>query len=104
MRRDVWRVEGARPGGTGRWTWERSGDFSSPAAVRVVLHGLDAQRAVADGVEVPVRGSVVECGSFTELTVEGLRLSPAPEPGSATDASPEPARAPGAAPAPAPGA
>ncbi len=67
------RVEGALPGGTGRWTWERSGDFSSPAAVRVVLHGLHAERAVADGVEVPVAGSVITCPPFTELTVEGLR-------------------------------
>jgi len=94
MRRDVWQVEGATPGGTGRWTWERSGDFSSPAAVRVVLHGLDAQRAMADGVEVPVRGGVVECGPFTELTLEGLR--PSPSIGSATRSATAPAPVPGA--------
>jgi len=72
VRRDVLRVEGARPGGTGRCTWERSGDFSSPAVVRVVLHGLHARRAMADGVEVPVSGAVIECPPFAELTLEGL--------------------------------
>jgi alpha-glucosidase len=80
VRHDVVRVEGARPGGTARVTWERTGDFSSPAGVRVVLHGLSAQRAVADGVEVPVSGTVVECPAFSELTVEGLRAAPAPAP------------------------
>jgi len=102
MRRDVLHVEGAIPGGTGRWTWERSGDFSSPAAVRVVLHGLDAQRAVADGVEIPVRGSVVECGPFTELTLEGLH--PTPAKGPATGSGSPTAKGSATAPAPAPGA
>lgn len=73
LRRDVFRVEGARPGATAKWTWERSGDFSSPAVVRVVLHGLCVQRAVADGVEVPVWDNVVECPPFSELTLDGLR-------------------------------
>jgi hypothetical protein len=75
VRHDTLRVEGARPGGTARWTWERTGDFGPPAAVRVVLHGLVAQRAVADGVEVPVSGGVVECAPFAELTMEGLRAA-----------------------------
>ena len=78
-RRDVLRVEGARAGETAHLTWERSGDFSSPAVVRVVLHGLSAARAVADGTEVPVSGPGVECPSFSELTLEGLR--PATPPG-----------------------
>ncbi len=73
VRRDVVRVEEARPGGTARLTWECSGEFPSPAVVRVVLHGLTAARAVADGTEVAVSGLGVECGPFTELTLEGLR-------------------------------
>jgi alpha-glucosidase len=72
-RRDVVRVEGAQPGGTATWTWERSGDYAPPAAMRMVLHGLAAQRASADGVVVAVQGSVIECPPFSELTVEGLR-------------------------------
>jgi alpha-glucosidase len=72
-RRDVLRVEGACSGATARWTWERSGDFPPPEVVRVVLHGLTARRAVADGTEVPVSGTVVECVRFSELTLEGLR-------------------------------
>jgi len=74
-RRDALRVEGACSGGSATWTWDRSGDFSSPDLVRVVLHGLTAQRAVADGTEVPVSGSVVvvDCPPFSELTLEGLR-------------------------------
>jgi hypothetical protein len=71
-RRDQVRVEGARPGATARCTWERSGDFPAPPVVRVVLHGLSATRAVADGVEVPVTGAGVECAAFSELTLEGL--------------------------------
>ncbi len=72
-RRDVVHVEGAQSGGTATWTWDRSGDFPPPEVVRVVLHGLSAARAVADGVEVPVSGGSVECAPFTELTLEGLR-------------------------------
>jgi len=75
-RRDVVRVTGATPGATARVTWERIGDFPPPATVRVVLHGLVAGRASADGVEVPVTGGLVVSGPFTELTMEGL--SPAP--------------------------
>ena len=70
---DTLHVEGARPGTTATLTWARSGDFAPPATVRVVLHGLTAQRAVADGVEVAVSGSAVECAPFSELSLEGLR-------------------------------
>ncbi len=73
IRRDGIGVEGARPGATATITWERAGDFAPPADLRVVLHGLTAQRAVADGVEVPVSGSVVEVAAFSELVLEGLR-------------------------------
>jgi len=73
IRRDVLRVEGARPGATASVTWACSGEFPSPAMVRVVLHGLSAARAVADGTEVAVSGPGVECPPFTELTLEGLR-------------------------------
>jgi alpha-glucosidase len=75
VRHDALRVEGARPGETARVTWDRTGEFAPPAAVRVVLHGLSAHRAVADGVEVPVTGGVVECAPFSELTMEGLRTA-----------------------------
>jgi alpha-glucosidase len=73
VRRDVLRVEGAHPGSTATMTWERSGEFAPPATLRVVVHGLTMERAVADGVEVPVSGSVLECAAFSELTMQGLR-------------------------------
>jgi alpha-glucosidase len=79
VRRDTLRLEGARPGATATMTWERAGDFAPPPALRVVLHGLTMERAVVDGVEVPVSGSVVEAAAFSELTLEGLR--PATPPG-----------------------
>jgi alpha-glucosidase len=72
VRRDTLRVEGARAGESATWTWERSGDFSSPSAVRLVLHGLVAERAVVDGVEIAVSGMAFECPVFSELTLEGL--------------------------------
>jgi hypothetical protein len=72
VRRDALRVEGARPGGTATWRWERSGEFRSPPTVRLVLHGLVADRAVLDGVEIPVSGMAFECPAFSELTLEGL--------------------------------
>jgi len=81
VRRDMVRVEGAVPGGTARWTWETSGDFAQPPLVRVVLHGLVASGASADGVDVAVTGNVVECTPFTELTMQGLRPTP-PRPAS----------------------
>jgi hypothetical protein len=73
VRRDVVRVEGLVRGAIATCTWERSGDFAAPPVVRVVLHGLSAARALADGIEVPVSGATVECGAFSELTLEGLR-------------------------------
>jgi alpha-glucosidase len=80
VRRDELRVEGAVPGGTALVSWERSGDFAPPASVRIVLHGLEAARAVADGTVLAVRGSTVDCPPFAELTLEGLRR-PAPRGG-----------------------
>ena len=80
-RHDAVRVQGALPGATATWTWERSGDFPVPEVVRVVLHGFDARRAVADGVEVRVSGGAVVCPPFTELTFEGLVPVPAPDAG-----------------------
>jgi hypothetical protein len=71
-RRDTVRLEGALPGGTATWSWERTGDFAAPPVVRVVVPGLAARRAEADGVEVPVSGGVVVCPPFTVLTMEGL--------------------------------
>jgi alpha-glucosidase len=73
LRRDLLRLEGARGGETATVTWNRSGDFAPPDVLRVVLHGLAARRAVADGVEVPVSGPMVQCKAFSELTLEGLR-------------------------------
>ncbi len=71
-RHDTVRVAGALPGGTATCTWERTGDFALPEVVRVVLHGFDARRAVADGVEVRVAGGAVVCPPFAELLFEGL--------------------------------
>jgi hypothetical protein len=73
VRRDVLRVVGARPGSTARCSWERRGDFPAPARVRVVVHGMTAERATVDGVEVLPSGTAVDCGPFSELILEGLR-------------------------------
>jgi len=73
VRRDVVRVEGAAAGGRARVVWERFGDFPPPPRVSVVVHGMAAERARADGVDVAVSGGTVECGPFTVLTLEGLR-------------------------------
>jgi len=79
-RHDRLRLEGARPGASATVTWDRAGDYPAPAAARVVVHGLCPERAVADGVEVSVAGGVVECGPFSELTLEGLTTSRRPLP------------------------
>jgi alpha-glucosidase len=75
-RRDTVRVEGAHHGATATCTWQQVGDFPPPAQVGVVLHGLRARRAVADGMEVPVSGAAVICPPFSELTLEGLHTPP----------------------------
>jgi alpha-glucosidase len=72
-RRDTLRVTGAVPGGSAVITWARDGDFPPPAMVRVVMHGLVAEGAIADGDPLVVAGSTVVCGAFTELRLEGLR-------------------------------
>jgi len=77
-RRDDLRLQGARPGGEAVVTWERRGDYDAPRQVRVVVHGLAAERALADGVEVEVRGGAVECAPFDELRLVGISQ---PEPG-----------------------
>jgi len=79
-RHDRLRVEGAMPGESATVTWDRTGDYPAPAVARVVLHGLWPERAVADGVEVPVSGSVVECEPFSVLTLEGLTPARHPAP------------------------
>jgi len=68
------------PGESATVTWDRTGDYPAPAVARVVLHGLWLERAVADGVEVPVSGSVVECEPFSVLTLEGLTPARHPAP------------------------
>jgi alpha-glucosidase len=72
VRRDRVVVEDARPGGTARVRWERSGDFAPPDSVRVVLHGLVAERAAVDGVACDQSGGAITCPPFSELTLEGL--------------------------------
>jgi alpha-glucosidase len=79
LRRDRVRVQGMAAGETARVAWERSGEFAPPTSLRVVMHGLVAERASADGVSVPVTGGIVECGPFSELLLHGL--APAPDPG-----------------------
>jgi alpha-glucosidase len=76
IRRDELRVEGATVDGETVVTWRRSGGYPPPERVRVVVHGLVASRALADGTEVEVRGSAVDCAPFDELRLLGL--SPAP--------------------------
>jgi alpha-glucosidase len=72
-RHDVLELSGALAGGTGILRWQRHGDYPPPERVRVVVHGLCAERALADGRPADVRGPVVECGPFSELRLEGLR-------------------------------
>jgi len=74
VRLDELHLDGALSGGEARFTWRRHGEFEPPARVRVVIHGLVAERALADGVEVEVSGGTVECGPFDELRVGGLSL------------------------------
>ncbi|HYA68862.1 MAG TPA: TIM-barrel domain-containing protein [Acidimicrobiales bacterium] len=72
LRRDDLRLRGARPGGEAVVTWERKGAYDSPRRVRVVVHGLVAGRARADGREVEVHGGTIECAPFDELRLLGL--------------------------------
>jgi len=73
VRHDTMRLTGATTGGSALVTWERQGDFPPPAVVRVVFHGLAAEQATVDGRPVPVAGSSVECGPFSELRLYGVR-------------------------------
>jgi alpha-glucosidase len=75
VRRDALALTVAETGASAV-TWERHGDFPAPALVRVVLHGLVADTATADGVAVTVHGSSVECGPFSELRFYGVRPAP----------------------------
>src|SRR5579872_730050 len=72
-RHDGLELSGARPGGSAVVRWQRRGDYPPPERVRVVVHGLRAERAFADGRPVEARGPAVECGPFAELRLEGLR-------------------------------
>ena len=72
-RADRIEVFGAEAGGSAVVRWHSEGAFARPSRVRVVMHGLAADSARADGVEVEVTGSTVDCGAFEELTLEGLR-------------------------------
>ena len=78
LRRDEIRVVGALAGGEAVVTWRRSGDFPPPERARVVLHGMKADRATADGAgaEVVVHGPIVETGPFEELRLSGLSRAP----------------------------
>ncbi len=72
-RDDALELSDAEPGDDARLRWRRHGAFAPPQRVRVVLHGLHIGSATADGVAVPTRGAVVECGPFDELRLEDLR-------------------------------
>ena len=74
VRHDVLHLRGAVDGGAAVLTWERQGGFPPPSVVRVVLHGLRADGAEADGVTVAVAGSSVECAPFSELRIRGVHL------------------------------
>ncbi|MHB8329048.1 MAG: hypothetical protein ACYDD6_05410 [Acidimicrobiales bacterium] len=76
VRRDRLTLTGAVPGATAVLRWERAGGYPPPAAVRVVLHGLIADTASADGTPVAVHSGTVECGPFSELRIDGLRPAP----------------------------
>jgi alpha-glucosidase len=73
QRRDTLRVRGAVAGEAATVTWEHSGEFPPPDVVRVVVHGLVAETATADGDPVAMTGSSVECGPFSELRLNGVR-------------------------------
>ncbi len=75
VRRDHLRLTAAVPGDTAVLVWTRTGDYPPPDTVRVVLHGLEFDRAEADGTPVEVSGSAVDCPPFTELRLEGLRVT-----------------------------
>jgi hypothetical protein len=78
-RYDEVRLEGACPGSTARCTWVHTGDAPLPPRVRVVLHGIVAERAWTDTGVASVAGSVVDCPAFSELTVDGLRPAASPK-------------------------
>jgi hypothetical protein len=80
VRRDALQMRGAVAGGSMVVTWERQGDFPAPASVRVVVHGLVADGAMADGEPVRVTGSSIECGPFSELRLQGARRAPGSTP------------------------
>jgi len=63
-------------GGEARLTWRRDGPYAAPERVRVVVHGVAAERAVVDGVDVEVRGGTVECGPFEDLRLLGATPVP----------------------------
>lgn len=73
VRRDEFVLSGAAPGATAVLRWRRSGAFPAPERLRVVLHGLEATSATADGIPLEVRGGSVQCAPFEELRLEGLR-------------------------------
>jgi len=73
VRRDQLHLTGAEPAGTAVLRWERQGQYPAPDRVRVVVHGLRVESALADGSPVDVRGGSVECPPFGELTLEGLQ-------------------------------
>jgi len=73
VRHDTLQLRGAVDGATAVFTWERQGDFPSPEAVRVVLHGFTADGAEADGTAVTVTGSSAQCPPFRELVFRGVR-------------------------------
>jgi len=73
VRRDELRLEGGATGTTAVLTWLRSGEFPPPSRVRIVIHGSDSARVVADGDDIgrTVFGSI-ECAPFHHLELRDL--------------------------------
>jgi hypothetical protein len=74
-RRDEMRLDGAVnvAGAVATLDWHRSGDYPPPTRVRVVLHGYEALRVLADGEEIgATENGAIECAPFDRLEFEGL--------------------------------
>jgi alpha-glucosidase len=79
-RLEALRLEGASVLGEGpaTLTVRASGDFPPPPRVRVVLHGLEAEHVIADGIDVGATAyGGVEVPYFERLELFGLRDSAA---------------------------
>jgi len=73
VRRDELRLEGGVPGSTAVLTWLSNGEFPPPSRVRIVIHGADSARVVADGHDIGgTVGGSIECVPFHRLELRDL--------------------------------